>query len=467
MVRTSGDCGGNRMQHLPKRRRFRAVAACAFLVLSCPARALDVTENLTLTGSHRIRYEALDGRLQPGQSGSDQILVQRILLGAEYDFGPVYAGAELEDSRAWLDDAGTPLGTDDVNTAELLRGYIGTRGRNLVKDGDAFDIILGRITINAGSRRFVARNRFRNTINGFTGVHGVWTGPGGDRIQTFFTLPVARRPDDFDSLIDNEADIDEELPRSRFWGVHFTRPNLLPGLTFESYAFGLHESDGNGSASLDRTLFTPGLRFVTKQAPGRFDAELEAAFQVGESSLSRAPDAPRLDHRAGFVHAEIGYTFTDPLKTRISLQYDFASGDEDPTDGKNNRFDTLFGARRFDFGPTGIYGVFARTNISTPALRIGIAPSPKLTGFIRYRANYLAAARDSLPAIGVVDPSGAKGSFVGHQSEIRVRFNVIPGRIRLETGGAWLAKGRFLREAPNASPDGDTLYAYAQTVLTF
>jgi Alginate export len=26
-------------------------------------------------------------------------------------------------------------------------------------------------------------------------------------------------------------------------------------------------------------------------------------------------------------------------------QYDYASGDEDPDDGTNNRFDTLFGAR--------------------------------------------------------------------------------------------------------------------------
>ncbi|MGF1455269.1 MAG: alginate export family protein [Alphaproteobacteria bacterium] len=432
-----------------------------------PARAADLSDALTLTGRYRVRYEALDGRVQPGQAGSDQILVQKALLGAQFDAGPVYLGAELLDARAWLDDTGTPLGTDDVNTVELLRGYVGTRGRGLLSKGDRYDIILGRITMDVGSRRFVARNRFRNTINGFTGLRGQWTGPGGDRVQAFFTLPVARRPGDVASLLDNEADIDQELPRTRFWGVHVARPELLPGLSFEAFAFWLDENDGDRTASLDRSLFTPGVRFVAKPAPGRFDGEVEAAFQVGESSRSRDADAPHLEHRAGFVHAEIGYTFEDRLNTRLSLQYDFASGDTDPSDNQNNRFDTLFGARRFDFGPTGIYGIFARTNINTPGIRLSAAPSSRWTGFARYRPVFLAAARDALPTFGVTDPSGASGRFLGHQTEFRIRHNIIPGAVRLETGAAWLAQGRFLREAPNAARDGDTFYAYAQTTFAF
>ena len=42
--------------------------------------------------------------------------------------------------------------------------------------------------------------------------------------------------------------------------------------------------------------------------------------------------------------------------------------------GENNRFDTLYGARRFDFGPTSIYGPFIRSNLNSPALRLFFKP---------------------------------------------------------------------------------------------
>ena len=57
-----------------------------------------------------------------------------------------------------------------------------------------------------------------------------------------------------------------------------------------------------------------------------------------------------------------------PWSPRLAVEYDYASGDNNPKDNKDQRFDTLYGARRFDFGPTGIYGAFSRSNINTPGL---------------------------------------------------------------------------------------------------
>ena len=80
--------------------------------------------------------------------------------------------AEFQDSRAYLEDDNTPVGTGLVNTAELLRAYL-----DLSFDGPfggAHELQLGRLTMDIGSRRLVARNRFRNTSNAFTGVDWRW-----------------------------------------------------------------------------------------------------------------------------------------------------------------------------------------------------------------------------------------------------------------------------------------------------
>ncbi|MEL7487772.1 MAG: alginate export family protein, partial [Pseudomonadota bacterium] len=258
-------------------------------------RAFGAPDNLTLSVNYRTRYEFQDGRFRSGFLGSDQILVERLLLGAEYGFGGLYVGAELQDSRQQLADAGTPIGTDDVNAVELLRGYIGYRTEDAFRAGDSLDVTVGRITIDAGSRRLTARNRFRNTINGFAGVHARWTGPGGDALQGFYTLPVARRPTDAASLLNNEIDIDEENINQRFWALHYTRPEIFGDLTGEIYIFGLQEEDREELQTRDRDIFTPGFRLYKDKAAGAFDYEIETALQIGQSALSTSPDAPLLD----------------------------------------------------------------------------------------------------------------------------------------------------------------------------
>ena len=85
-----------------------------------------------------------------------------------------------------------------------------------------------------------------------------------------------------------------------------------------------------------------------------------------------------LDHFAHFHHLSLGYSFDVPWSPRLSLHYDYASGDDDPSDGDNSRYDTLFGSRRFDYGPTSIYGAFARSNINTPGVRLALEPSHEI-----------------------------------------------------------------------------------------
>jgi hypothetical protein len=430
--------------------------------------ALGSPDWLTIGGTYRLRYETLDNPYRAGATGSDEILVERLLLAAEAHTGNYYFGAELEDSRSQLDDAGTPLGTDDVNTLELLRAYAGYKAGDVFAAGDTFDIQAGRITMDVGSRRLVARNRFRNTINAFTGVNALWTDGRDMRLQAFVTLPVNREPGERARLDNNHPEFDNESFQTTFWGLHLTRDHLIGAASGEAYVFGLHEDDQATVATRNRQIITSGLRLVAKPKAGQWDYELEGAIQEGTSRASTAAtDVTDLDHSASFLHASVARTFDAAWSPRLVFQYDYASGDKDPTDGKDNRFDTLYGARRFEFGVTGIHGAFARSNISSPGVRIEAKPSKVVTGFVGYRAVWLASDQDALTTGGVRDAAGEAGSFVGHQAEVRLRYDILPGNVRLEAGGAYLAHGHFLKTAPNAPQEGDSTYLYAQAGITF
>jgi len=445
-----------------------------WILLVAPAHAEDGSDPsasrapvwLRLSGDYRVRYESVDDSFRAGTSGPDSLLVERLLLAARADFQRFYLGAELQDSRTQGHRAETPLGTDDSNALELIGAYVGLRADEIIESGDSLDVVAGRFTIDVGSRRFVARNAFRNTLNVFTGVQGVWKGRSGTRVQTFYTLPVDRRPLDREGLEDDERDADEESARIRFWGIDVLRENVVAGLAAELFLFGLDEEDARDIQTADRELWTPGLRvFSDPERPWSF--EIEAAAQFGDARRTTAPtDVTDLERSAFFLHAHVARQLASTWSPRIVLQFDYASGDDDPTDRDDERFDTLFGVPRFDFGPTGIYGAFARSNLQSPGVRLELRPSDSLNGFIGYRANFLADKTDTFTTAGVRDVSGSAGSFIGHQLEARLRKSLVNGMLSIEAGGAYLADGRFLREAPNATRDGGVLYGYLQITVS-
>ena len=432
--------------------------------------AVGAPDWLQLGGSYRLRYEALSSHVRSGVEGSDEILVSRLLLAARVGDDDLYAKVDLQDSRAWLHDEDTPLGTDDVNAAEILQAHVGFRVSDALRAGDRLDVQAGRMTVDLGSRRLLARNRFRNTLNGFTGVHGAWRGPGDGSLalRAFFLFPNDRLPSARERLDDNDVELDRDDTSERFWGLHLTDPRLGPDLRGELYVLGLDESDRPSAPTRNRDFVTAGARLYRPPAHVRlvrWDFEVEAAIQVGESRASTSPAVTRdLDHEAWFAHVHAGRTFGGRTSPRLVFQYDYASGDDDPEDDENNRFDTLFGARRFEFGPTGIFGLLARSNINSPGTRIELSPGSGRQLMVAYRAAWLASSRDAPTTNGVREPAGISGSFVGHLVEARFRVSPRPGNLGLELGAAHLFAGELLREASTVD---DSTYGYAQTTFTF
>ena len=441
-----------------------ALAAGALFLSASPVYAETSGEEgpFSLSGTTRWRYEALDGQFRAGFGGSDQAISGRTLIQAEYDAGGWVFGGELIDSRVYLDDDGSPLSTSMVNTVDILQAYI---RRPFTLNGAPAQLQAGRFTLNVGSRRFMARNGFRNTINAFTGVNFTAENIAGWRVTAFHVSPVRRYPRDFTALQDNKQDFDEENWDQRFWGLHGRRENLFGETALELFLFGLTEGDSAGLQTADRDQLTPGVRLYRAPAPGRWDHDIEHAIQFGARSASTAPGAPELDVFSQTHHAEIGYTWDHPWRPRLSAGFEYAGGEE-AGDGDWSRWDIQYGLRRRDFGQTGIHGPLRRQNIIAPGARLTFGKG-RLDGRLLWKSAFLAQNTDRWASGGVVDPSGASGDHIGDHFDYRLRYWAVPDRLRLETGGAWFRAGEFATDAPNANGFGDSLFGYVMATVHF
>ena len=454
---------------------MRFALGAALLASACPIvaraeaptlqEAIGSPEGFKLSGSTRLRYETLNGQPRVGLRAEDEQLDLRSTLFAEYDAGVVRIGGELYDSRAWLTKPGSAVSANEVNTFELVQAYLAADFDNPFGEGSKAAVQLGRFTLNLGSRRLVAADDYRNTTNGYTGVRADLKTRSGLAATAVYVLPQIRLPDDLPSVLDHDVAWDRESFDLQLWGGYLSQANAIAGAMAEVGYFGLHERDWTGHPTRNRDLDTFSARVIRDPKPGRFDFELEGIYQTGTIRASTAPAAAVLDVDAWFVYVDAGYTLPRSAKLRLSVEYDRASGD-----GRGagyGRFDTLFGMRRADLAPAGIYNAIGRANISTPAIRAEIAPDPRWDAFTAYRPMWLASRTDSFSTTGVRDPSGNSGNFAGHQLEARFRYWLVPSLLRAELNAVVLLKGRFLETAPNAPATGDTHYIATALTATF
>lgn len=414
-------------------------------------------EGLSFSGSVRLRYETIDGQARAGFDSDDSLLNVRTQIFGEYRGDGFRIGAELFDSRAYGADPGTPISTNEVNALELVQAYVVGDIAEPLGKGSKLTLTAGRMMLNLGSRRLVAADDYRNTTNSYTGLRADLSAAGGVKATFIYTLPQIRLPDAPQDIRDNKVRVDRESFDLVLWGGVASKARLIGPAMGELSYFHLGERDAPGRPTRDRSIDSFGARIIAEPRPGRFDYEVEAIYQTGEVSVSAAPGAATQAVRASFFHADLGYMFAGGWKPRLSIEFDRVSGDR--AGGRYGRFDTVFGMRRADLAPSGLYNAVARANIVTPGVRIEATPGKRIDWFVAYRPMWLASDVDSFSTTGVRDASGRSGDFAGHQVEGRVRWWVVPDRLRFEFDGLLLAKGRFLREAPNAPPKRTTRYA--------
>ena len=435
--------------------------------------ALETPDWLTLKGETRTRYESLDGQFRAGRSGSDQLLAMRSLLLVEADTGPVQFGVELQDSRTYLGDSGTPLSSSIVNPLDLLQIYARADGLpGLIGSTSETGLKLGRLTVSIGSKRQIERPDFANVIKSYTGAHLISRHPRGDELHLVHVSPTARYPGTRPALDENELSGDEEQWGRRIWGVHYRRadilPRLAPGLWGEVFVYGLDERDTADVQTPDRAYIAPGARLYRAPEPGQWDIDLEGALRHGTRYATSNPaDTQSLDVDAEMLFAALGYTWDAPWRPRFAVEYYYASGDEDPADLTFGQHERLFGSRRSDLNNTSIHGPLTPANLKAPGFRIEIDPMGRWDARAYYSAAFLASDTDSWVVARLRDPAGQSGDFIGHAIDSRVRYWLVPDSVRLELGASALLYGEFAKNVPGG-PDGDrTLYGYGQVTVKF
>ena len=411
---------------------------------------------LELGGTFRVRYENKTNPSRKGEVGTaDQVALRtRVRLGVS---GQIFRFlVEFQDSRAEFRDAGERLSTSTQNTNNIQQLFGSATFQNVLGTGLRTDIHLGRLNLDFGRRRLVARNRFRNTTNAFDGAH--WYVAHGRKwhVRAFLVEPVVIEI----KGVNHFFGADDTL----FWGVSYeTQQN--PRLRANVYYFGLN--DRPSDVTMLRQYSTFGLRLSKSPQRGDFDYEGETAWQVGTAGTS----VGEKDHFAHMHHVEIGYTFKVGVTPRLVMQYDYASGTRNPGGSQHGTFDNLYGARNWEFTPTGIFGPFQRSNISSPGARIFLHPLTRIpvTLMLKYRAWWLAQSRDAWVGSGLQDASGGSGNFLGQDIELKIRGKFGPN-FEISAGYDHFFKGSYIKnlaKIPGNPPATDTDYFYLQTEIKF
>lgn len=437
--------------------RLSPAAMLPLCLFAVPAQAED--GKFDIEASVRARVEVIENQFRPDMSDTGALFL-RTLVKAEYAAGALRIGAEIQDARVYFDRQPSSIGTTEVDTLEPIQAYVA------LKLGNTTEVQAGRMTMDWGSRRLVSRQNFRNSTNAFTGVRFDWQPSADNSVTLFWTMPHDRLPNERGEIIENGAELDRERMDQQFFGARAVTTDLFADLSLEGYLYRLVEDDAPNFATRNRRLWTGGFRLLKEPAADALDFEVEAMWQTGTThSSAAAANHTRLPVDAYFIHASIGRTFAARWSPRLSLSYSHASGD-----GRANsygRFDTLYGARVFEYGPSSLYGPIGRANLSSPEARLEVTPSKRWDGYFAVRPLWLENATDAFAATGLRDPSGASGRYAGTQLDLRLRHWLKPSRVRLAAGAAVLVKGGFLRNAPRAPDNGDTRYGFAEITHSF
>jgi hypothetical protein len=362
---------------------------------------------------YRIRYEHRNNDLRrPESFNNDNPFLHRTraYLGVQNIIDPLRLVIEFEDARRT--NGNYPLDDRDVNELEIIQGYAELNfknafGKDDLKNNRPLIIRGGRMAFEFLDRRLIASNQWRNTTNNFFGVMSSIGQDKNDWQIDFLVLqPVVRLINEFDK---NATD-------KLFWSAigHWRRWSEI--VTIEPYYLALRQNATIANGNRFREIHAAGLRFYGWFYKSAFNYDVTGVYQFGKEQTQ---------HQNAFSFTtEIGYQLKEhQWKPRWSLFFGYVSGDKNPNDNENNRFERFFGFAR----PWSSDDYVVMENIVTPKIKLEFEPikGVKIDG--GYSFYWLASEKDRFNNLlsGSSfnrDTKGKSGNNIGHGLDSRIRF---------------------------------------------
>lgn len=381
------------------------------VLLAATAAAAAEPSKFTFNGQIRARGEStnIESYATPGKRRALDTTNLRVRLGALIDAGQGVKGfIQLQDSRNWGSEAS--VAANSANT-DLHQGYFDA----LDLMAQPLDLRVGRMELQYGDQRLVSPLDWSNVGRAWDGARLRWRG-ANHTIDLFETVVkevnIARR-------------------NGHFWGL-YANCKEVPRHEFDFYILGRDQRDnsftnehGRKGHLSDRTL---GAR--VKGVQGSFDYTGEGDWQFGRKAGQQV--------RAWAMAATGGYTFDHSLKPRFGLEYDFASGDSNPSDNKIQTFDPLY---PFQHNYQGFQDIFAWKNGHDFKAQVSFDPKADWkiqADFHHFRLHHsFDSWYDAAGTQIARSATGAAGRNIGNEIDLHIR-----GKFR-DTIAIWLGYSRF------------------------
>jgi hypothetical protein len=393
---------------------------------------------LRLRGEFRERMEGFDG-LGFNETREDLYWLSRFRFNATVTPSKTLSfQVQAQDARVARKTVG-PTGTPFRAPFDLRMAFA-----DIGASSGRVTLRVGRQELAYGEQRLVGHVSWLNAARTFDGVKlTVRTKPM--QIETFATSVVRILEDRFDRSGNG----------NRFAGSYITIPALVPAASVEPYVF--YRRDVNllketGGVD-DLNSATVGVR-VAGKLPARLDYGVEMALQRGSLGSD--------DVNAWAGHWQLRETLPGGLAPKITGEYNFASGDDDPADGVRGTFDQLFPTPH---DKTGLADQIGWKNVHHARAGFEITPIRNLPVATNYHSWWLANANDGIYNVANASiarvPGGAANRHVGQEIDVQVSRALFP-QLQVAAGYAHIFTGAFLKEAtPGAS------YSHPYVMVTY
>jgi alginate export protein len=389
-------------------------------------------KQVSLDGQARFRFEYRDPVAYtdlPASTRSDDLFLERLRINLKFTVtDDIDVFIQPQDQRVWGQEASV---LSDEKNLDLHQGFV--EFRNLL--GEPVTVKIGRQELSYGDQRLISPLDWSNIARAWDGIK-VRYGPGTWWIDGFYTVIKEG----------NGAGEDQDFFGfyGSYVGVADHEVDLyVLGRSFRDGSF----TDERGGVG-DLVDGTVGARLKGKAAG--FDYTLEGMEQFGHLAKDRI--------KAYAFAATLGYTFDMDWKPRLGIEFNQASGDNDPADGKHGTFDPLF---PFFHYYQGFADIFGWKNARDLMGSLKVAPTDSLSIQVDVHQFWLVQERDAWyndpGAVIRRDPTGNAGQKIG--SEIDLHARVSAGKwVKFWFGWSHFFPGSFVKNTPGTDRSMDWFF---------